>query len=338
MRAVRRAFCCLVILFVCPWDGAVCRAGVQTREDVEANSALSREYVLRLNAFRKELLGAQDAVDATIGDDRRAEVRCQALVASSLLYALGELANSSDVIAWAYFTACLVSWKQQEDVIGFKSIAGPLFLLRDRTLKYVDDTAAAFLADRELRSLVAATRDKVSNLLAAWPYASVEAMGREGGSAARLRQEYGDLGRVSLETMGMLRAMATRFDPSGGQYPLHAGACEESLLVYGHAQGLAVRTISAMTTAQLYGLAQHHKQLQEIKKQEQYAVAMLNYLLPDFAQWAERSRVIGEASRDPAIRQAAAQYQEQYLAWRKALEAALATDGLTLPPPPGQAN
>ncbi|WP_173086749.1 hypothetical protein [Fundidesulfovibrio magnetotacticus] len=264
-------------------------------------------------------------------DRSRDAIRCQAFVNAGLVGYVAELINYSDVVAWTFFLDSLISWKTQTDFRFDKSLVATMYAKRDDMERRIDVVRDTFVKDEELRNILKGFRGHVKDLLDRWPYASSE-MGTPGEDVfSGLGQKYLDLERASQEAISTFQNISMRFDPLSGGFSMDGDQCVEPLIIHGMTQRLALRIHSVMTMALLYGVTQHYKDIPEVKAQEAYAVAGLNFMLFDFEESEKTARQIGELGNNPAVRKAAAEFRAQYATWRAALDAALASDGLALP-------
>lgn len=288
------------------------------------------EYIKKVGQFRRDYFATLDTLNAMANQEGSAE-KCQSYVVYCLLAYMNELVSMADINAKAYVMASAIAWKKSEEMHGIGSMVRPMHQNAKEIFEYVDTMTDNFVHNGKFKEIIATNKAKVKEVIDEWPFREREKAKSTGQPQARMKDEYGELGRVSIETMKSFRSIADHFDPSNGTASMDGGSCGDGLLVYAETKGLSVRVVNVMSMVMLLGLSQHYAEFPEIKVHEKYAKAWLELFFPGLDEWNRVFQELGERTSDQVIRKAAVEYGEQYLKCRKALEAALATDGLSLP-------
>lgn len=307
---------------------------VKTKSDVDKARNLFYEYKLSNDVVRNKIDNMLRSIANTMQNDTipmSHDVIRQALITQAVLLLMGEVVNMGELTAQMYYVASIVSWKSGTDMVGLKTQLTSLSVYSRETVDYVERLRKQFITDKVYGGYVSEIRDHISALKGRWPYLSEEAVTRDGGSMAHLKNEYVEFGKLSLETMSFFRSMADFFDPSRGNYSMSDDVSLYCLAIFLHTRHLAVRTVNAMVVVEGYGAARYHKNFHELDRVAKDSLLWLKTYMPDFAVWDQQFQQLGASSQVPAILQAASEYQEQYRKWRTALEAALATDIHILP-------
>lgn len=305
-------------------------AGVQTIDDVQLDSSLRVAFGKNTERFRKHYFQSLNEI-TEIGKSGYGENVCQSYVAYSLVFLMSEVVNMADVNASLFLVASTKAWKENSVMQGVGNVVKPMLMVEREVFDYVGDVSDKYVKDARLLDIVKNTRREAKELVDAWPFKDRPQSRKDGPPLANKQNEYGELGKVSIETMRLFRSIADTFDPSKSGLSMNSELCGESLHVFSETKGLSVRVVNVMSMVMLWGVSQYYSWFPEVKGHEKYAKVWLEMLLPAFEGWNQKFQEIGERTSDPVIRKAAVEYGEQYRKWRKALEAALATDGLSLP-------